>query len=234
MIIEFNGLPGTGKTTVSRALGGSLGYGKQVIYSHSPAGSKLKRYASSLFDGSLTLYRLGAAFSDSVTDGADKNNRKMAFVLVKYYRAYRDFTAAGERYRIRNVHPKAYGKKVLIIDQGIIQGIISIAHGREIKDTAALDRLLEFLFKKGIRFTVVNCLGGVGLARERIISRGATVGRLDTCGDEERNAVLAVQEKNFEIVRSRVAAIMKPVTVSIDTALPAEENARYIESELKI
>ena len=46
--------------------------------------------------------------------------------------------------------------------------------------------------------------------------------------------IFAVQEKNFEIVRSRVQAIMKPVTVSIDTSSPAEENGIYIESELGI
>ncbi|MBQ9117470.1 MAG: hypothetical protein IJY04_10635 [Clostridia bacterium] len=222
MIIEFNGLPGTGKTTVSRELGKRLSDRREVLYKLSPRGSRLKRYVSSVFDGSMTLYRLGAAFSDSVTGGADRENRRLAFVPVKYYRMYRDHTASSPE------------NSVLLIDQGLIQGIISIAYGREIKDTAALDRLLEFLVKKGIRFNIVNGLGGAELARERIISRGATVGRLDVCDDGERRAVLAVQEKNFEIVRSRVQAIMKPVTVSIDTSSPAEENGIYIESELGI
>ena len=219
MIIEFNGLPGTGKTTVSRALGERLSEKGAVFYKHSAGGSKLIRYARSLFDGSLSLYRLGAAFSDSVT-GGDRDNRKLAFVLVKYYRAYRDFTA------------NATENGFLIIDQGLIQGIISIAHGREITDTAALDRLLVFLKKRGIVFVSVNCLGGVELARDRIVSRGADVGRLDVCDDGERMAVLTVQEKNFRTVRERMEAVLKPVTVCVDTVTPAEENAAFIESEL--
>lgn len=221
MIIEFNGLPGTGKTTVSRALGERIKGRREVAYRLEPLASKLKRYASALFDGSLTLYRLGAAYSDSVT-GGDRENRKYAFVLLKYYRMYRCYA--------RN----ANGNGVLLIDQGFLQAFISIAHGRELTDVTALDRLLSFLKKKGVRFACVNCLGGVELARDRIVSRGATVGRLDVCEDGERMAVLAVQEKNFATVRARVAELLGYDTVSVDTALPPEENAAFIESELSL
>jgi len=221
MIIEFNGLPGTGKTTVSRELGKCISEEREVIYTLSLRENKLKRYIRSFFDGSRTLYRLGARFSDSVS-GGDKNNRRYALILLKYYWMYRSFYS---------FHADDCA---LLIDQGFVQAFISIAHGNEITDVTSLDQVLEFLNKKGIRFISVNCLGDTMLARNRIISRGSTAGRLDVCDDGERMAVLNVQQKNFDIVRARMEAIMTPMTDSVDTANSPEDNAIYIKERIGI
>ena len=229
MIIEFNGLPGTGKTTVCKALAARIDGSRPFTLRRFPSESRLKRYISYLTDGSLTLYRLGIAFSDSVCRAYDatdtaalKKNRGLAFRLVRFYRSYKAF------YR------DARKDEVMLMDEGLVHGILTVAHGREIASVKPLDDLLRFLKKQEIVFTCIGCVSDVSLSEGRIAGRGDTGARLDLCDSEERAKILSVQEKNLALIRGRIAEIMALPTVVIDTAVSAEENAAYIDSELKL
>ena len=73
MIIEFNGLPGSGKTTVARAISDELcKRGIAYCFKYTPAQNRLLRYISYLFDGSARLYLLGCRYAKS----AGKKNLK--------------------------------------------------------------------------------------------------------------------------------------------------------------
>ena len=229
MIIEFNGLPGTGKTTVCKALANRISGKRPVSLRHFPKESRLKRYVSYFTDGSRTLYRLGVRYSDSLYAGdgdtdvaARKKNRDLAFRLVKYYQSYRSF------YR------KASGDAVLLLDEGIIHTLLTVAHGRSITSAEHVDAIFRFLKKKGIEFIGINCLSDTSLSNSRISERGDTGARLDVCDEEERARVLSVQKANLELLRERAAEILAPRTVIVDTARGVDENAAFIDDELKL
>lgn len=221
MIVEFNGLPGTGKTTVCKKLGEILeGRGYKVMYRIHPPRSRLARYASYVGDGSTKLYRIGRRYADRSSQRAGKGKRRCISVLVMYYRMYRRFAET------------ATEKDVLLIDQGILQSLISVNHGDRITETVDLGRIFDYLKSKDIDFVSVDCSNDVDTAEKRIIGRNASGGRLDVCDEEERLEVLRVQRENFDTVRAAFRDRFGGTQLEIDTAVRAEDNALAIAEEL--
>ena len=213
MIIEFNGLPGTGKTTVASELKEILEQnGISSMFKYHRREGRIKRYASYLFDGSYQLRRLARKYATSIEGGDLAEHLKTADILVYYYRMYRLF----EKY---------CSDQVLLIDQGVLQGLISISHTDPIGSGKEIAQILKFFVKKKIVFDIVNCKNDVALSFERIRLRNTTGGRLDRCGDDVLGEHLAVQKSNFEIVRSVVAENTLYEQVEIDTAALPQQNA---------
>lgn len=227
MIIEFNGLPGSGKTTVSEALVKRLESKREFALCWPLKESELKRYISYLVDGSVILYLLGAKLFNLVSKQSGEDNKTVfkkekgrVFNLIKRYREYKAF------YR------QAQSNEVLLIDEGVIHGILTLLHGRKLRSTRYLDKLLRFFKKRGVEFVCVECASDISLSDHRIAERGYTCSRLDVCDAEERARILSVQNENLKLIRERVAVIMSPRTVYIDTKESADDNAAYIDKEL--
>ena len=223
MIIEFNGLPGTGKSTVANEIEQLLPQGTPVFSRYVAKQSRVSGYISYLFDGSITLYFLSLAFAKKASSGNYKQKKKTAPLLVHFYRMYRQFQAH---------EPK---DAVLLIDQGVLQAFISIAHEHRITRTKELDKIFRFLSKKGISFAVVSCENNIPLSMERIVSRNTTGGRLDVCTESERKDILQAQAENFELVRQHATLIAPNTsTVFIDTENTPSDNAKKILSALHL
>ena len=221
MIIEFNGLPGTGKTTVGKELNKVfLEKGYTCFFSYNIPKNIIARYISYIFDGSLYLYYLGLIFAKKLTGSFRKENLQIPLILVYFYQMYKNF-------QYYNPH------KVLIIDQGIVQGIISIAHTDKMAEDKSLKKIFNFFSKKGISLYSVNCLCDVELSKERIRGRNTTGGRLDVVSDDELIKALDVQAENFDFIRNCANDLFK--CVDIDTAISPELNAvkifEFIEAE---
>ncbi|MBR2927387.1 MAG: AAA family ATPase [Clostridia bacterium] len=225
MIIEFNGLPGTGKTTVAKALSSRLDNTYHVRFKYDAATSRLQYYVSYLFDGSLKLHLLAARYAKYATQNRDKDKRKYIGVLIAYYKAYRRFL-------------KQCPNEILIIDQGILQALISIHHGDLIENAQYLKPIFNFLTKKKINISLVNCSNDVTTSLQRITSRNTSGGRLDICDDHERENVLNSQIHNFTVIRQVCAEAMGNCKcIEINTLETPEQNALrisdYLELEVK-
>ena len=218
MIIEFNGLPGSGKTTIAKAISDALC--KRDIphcFKYAPAQCRFLRYISYLFDGSAHLYFLGRKYAKSA--GKENLKEKMAIlpVLVYYYRMYRQFS-------------KKCPDQVLIVDQGFLQGLISIVHTDLVNDTKPLQAIFRFLKKKKLCVHFVHCKNDVNLAAQRIRERKTNGGRLDAYKDEALIGAMCVQQQNFDLIRSSVDQLPLCRELTVDTKCPPEENAEKILS----
>lgn len=219
MIIEFNGLPGTGKTTIAHELENILvKQGFECCYKYDTGKSKIKRYFSYVSDGSLYLYYLGICFAKSLKGSFRKENLQVATVLVYFYQLYKAFN-------------KNCRDKILIIDQGIIQGLISLAHTQAFSSPEVLDKILRFFKKKGITFMQVNCLCDSELSLARIRERNTTAGRLDTYNDAALADALKKQSENFDVIRNCAANIFE--CIDIDTHFDPRDNAASIYSVIE-
>lgn len=217
MVIEFNGLPGTGKTTVSHVLGQLLeASGIRCAYTYELQESKLKRYFSYLYDGSIVVAYLVKKIIDDIKPERPERN-KMIFLVVKYYRMYLNYKKLCEN-------------EILIIDQGIVQALISIAYNDHITSSKGVENLFRYLKKKKITFLCVNCNTDSLLSFERIKKRNQKGGRLDVLDGQELVQILDLQKENFEMIRECIYKINgRDTSINIDT-----NNEPHINAEILI
>lgn len=215
MIIEWNGLPGTGKTTVAGEVKNILEQNEiNCILKHQRPKTKIQKYFSYLFDGSLHLHYLARKYAKSIQGKNVREKIQISSLLVYYYRMYLDFQ-------------KSCPNKVLLIDQGIIQGLISIAHTDPIKNRKTLENVVRFISKK-ISFFIIDCELNPQLSFERIRIRNTNFGRLDNCEDVELKKNLDIQAENFKIVRDVIKRQTLYPHKEIDTSLDPHFNAELI------
>lgn len=216
MIIEFNGLPGTGKTTVAKNLILFLEEkGIPCYYNKFFKEIKIKRYLSYLFDGTIELYFLGRKFADKSSNNISGEKREIVKVFIGYYRLYRFFL-------------KNKKNHVLIIDQGIIQALISILHIDLMVSTKELEKIFAFLKRKGVTFLNVSCNTNVKLSVERIKNRNTFGGRLDRLDLVDLQHALENQAQNFESIRNCCKNVLGLQEILIDTSESLEKNVNNV------
>lgn len=215
MIIEFNGLSGIGKTTIAHELGALyISKGFEVHYYFRMKESRAKRYLEYLLDGSFYLWVLGCIFATRSIRPRDRKRKKYVMNIVAFYRMYRVF---------QKERPEA----ILIIDQGILQAISSIAHMDEIHDSAMLRQLFAFLNRRGIHFVSVNCQNDPMLSFERIRVRNS-VGRWESYSDTKLEDGLRRQIESFSLIRECARDMLEIDELTVNTALPASDNASVV------
>lgn len=218
MIIEFNGLPGTGKTTVSKFLEEQLlKSGKTVITKHIISESRLKRYISYFVDGTIPLYFLMNRFVKKSIQPYDRNSKKVMSVVIGYYRIYRDFL-------------KNKDESILIIDQGIIQGLVSVVFVNSLIRTHELKKIFEFFRKKRISFFQVDCNISPETSHRRMRTREKSATRLDNYDDDELLQLLKKQSKTFDTIRDVSKQYINGM--DIDMECTPEKNVNYIVEQL--
>lgn len=215
MIIEFNGLSGIGKTTIAHELGALyISKGYDVHYYYNIKESRIKRYLEYILDGSLWLWIIGCFFASKSIHPKDRRRKKYVMNIVAFYRMYRVF---------QKVCPEA----ILIIDQGILQAISSIVHMDEIHNSAMLRKLFAFLKRRGIHFVSVNCQNDPTLSFERLRVRNS-VGRWESYSDKKLECGLRRQIESFSLIRECARDTLRIDELTLNTALPASDNARVV------
>ena len=222
MIIEFNGLAGTGKTTIARLLGSRLSeQGYKVCYTYPIRESRIKRYCAYIADGSLCLWFLGIQFVVWGIRPICVERYRYISNLISYFRMYRSFN-------------QKRPDEVLIIDQGIIQGLASIVHMDRIVDEKALDGIFSYLKKKGVEIYSIECKNDPVLSHKRIRARNSTGGRWERYGDEEMKRGMVQQTETFDAIRRRSHSEFAKKHISVDTQLLPEQNIQEIIGFVKL
>lgn len=200
LIIEFNGLPGSGKTTIAEALKKEL---EEMGYCVSTSFFKRSyhRYGklvilNPVYWGLIrTIIKYSSFF-------AEKKSFSMILRVVNFIRSYKGFV-------------KSKRNEILMVDQGFIQGLISLAHQDSLPQISYLDDVLKKSKIDSNNLVCVNCNVNESVSNERITCRPMNGCRVETMGEIERINILKVQKDNLVFLRKRVVDVC-PNVVCID------------------
>ncbi len=219
VIVEFNGLPGLGKTTVANILIDELNklgyktvngkYRRNIFYTlHHPF--------PELY--SLKLYRLVSSYAKSIPPRGRKRTHVhwTNFYACKYESIV-----------------KYSGADFAIVDEAIIQFLGAMAFQDRMpvsdKATAIADRLKSM----GIKFVRVDCVNHIEESARRIMSRPSRGLVFESMQQDELLRTLEVEAANLEYMRSVFSKVYEDqLVITIDTLDAPEKNARIIMDNL--
>ena len=220
VIIEFNGLPATGKTTIANRLSSILKHEK-ILHQRSYVRRWWEKFGRTVFVDPCcsSLFYLLLRFANQIIPR--KSRLTHIGGELYHYRTYRNFLREKKT------------PSVLIIDQGLIQSIISIAHLDVIEKTDVLARIFEYYKKKNICFIRVDCLVDEHIACERLTTRKKNSARLHNVSHSELYSAMRCQAENFTLVRGLFSHCCPDnPTIVLDETLAPEVNAELIFSKL--
>ena len=213
--IEFNGLPGCGKSTVAEEINTNLlkeGY-ETVLYSDFLSYRQYNRFEKAL--RKIKLFNL-KEFTDflriahCVNHKFDKLQLRRVILAERICMSYR-------RYEDRNA--------ICIIDQGIVQAVLSIIHLNSVKNWNRLLFLLNKILEKH-DCIVVNAVLDSKTAAERIRGRNFNYGsRLNFIDDEiELQNALEQQVRTLDKIRDGI----RKNSITLDMTKSTKINADVV------
>lgn len=216
IIIEFNGLPGLGKTTIANRLIENLDQlGYKTVDRHYRKNKlhTLRHPFPEIF--SPSLYFLVNSFSKTLPLTGRKRTHLhwINFYSQKYLsiKKNRDIDFA-------------------IVDEGIIQFWNSIAYQDRIPASNEAKAIVKKLKSLGIEFIRVNCINNIEVSASRIITRPSRGIRIETLDYNEKLKTLETEAENFVYLRSLFAEEFGSYCeITIDTLLEPEDNAKKIQ-----
>ena len=214
IIIEFNGLPGSGKTTIAKALKmklESLNYDSLLWYDK----SKLLRNPRLFFFMPQYWSALQSAFSYSKLL-PNRNYTNRILTTITFIRMYHGFVNSGR-------------KDVLLRDQGIVQSIVSWAHTDLLPDSERLTDFLNLMHLEDLPLLIVNCHVSEVVSNSRIEARPFNGCRVETMDKSDRLKTLEVQTTNFSFIRDVIKnKCQKLKIIDINTDMSIEDNVNLI------
>jgi len=214
IIVEFNGLPGSGKTTIADELKKKIEKtGCEV--SNSYFKRRYHRYGV-LVILNPSYWKLIKSIIKYSKLFEEKKSLSMILHVVSFVRSYHDFIRGKK-------------KEVLIVDQGFVQGIISLAHQELLPQTSCLDDILKISNINSNAFVCVNCNVNEVISDERITRRPMNGCRVESMEKNERMKTLAIQKENFSFLRKSIIRICPNIIcVDIDTENNVLDNVENI------
>lgn len=214
IIVEFNGCPGTGKTTIAQELERLVLKEDTLCFRSYSRNSFNKRTVSLLFSKEL-FYLFVPALLFSMGFHGSRVKLRYVLGLMMICRQYRHFLADNEC-------------GVLVLDQGVIQDFISIAFTDQIHSRGWIIRIWKAIIEHGIRFIRVDCDAPEEKVLERLRTRKNGGSRIEKNDDSVVKDILVLQQKNLQFVRDAIDHEPASTQISIDANISPEENAELI------
>ena len=222
IIIEFNGLPGSGKSTICREMleiPELFNRSLCTTFSYSPIDKYLKTVW--LNYNCIRFFFAARGYLNNYPND-DNKSRRNDLLLMYFFRMYLSFL-------------KHENSKILIIDQGLVQGLLSVPYNGLLVETKSIDSIIDFLQNNRVSFFRINCKSDVQLSKDRIHSRPTNLSRLDLMDESIVASTLQVQSDNLSLIREsfRRNPFFKDLEINIDTMLPPKENVAIISNYLR-
>ena len=220
-VVEFNGLPGSGKSTISEELIKQLQLkdkvvlSEQNIFEQSKSSKKLVELGKSLYTPKLiklnySLLRLG--IKASIKSKSFKN-LKEAIKIIRYNSMLIDRISRG-------------GFDVICLSEGFIQFIFCIYDGIEFFESGELEVILHELSNLHNDLLVINCRISKEKTLQRLKERNSVPNTVDLMGEKEKIEFIECREKNMKQISKLTINTMK--LYEIDTLDDIDKNVSSI------
>ena len=188
-IIEFCGLPGCGKTTICERLienfkvcsSNTNVYCRKDVYFF-----KRRIWDSYLISRCTPMFFKFYKILNNFIKEYRKGNKRY---IDRIYRLY------VKLYKI-SIH---YSDSIVILDEGIVQHITSLAHQQKIVNSVSFVRLVDFLFSN-FEITVINCCIDMNETIRRIKKRNNENDRFNLSDVDEIKKILNIKNNNINII----------------------------------
>jgi shikimate kinase len=220
-IIEFNGLPGSGKSTISEELIKQLELkdkvvlSEQNIFEQSKPSKKLLELGKSLYTPksiklNYALLRLGIKAS---IRSKSSNNLKSAIKIIRYNFILIERISRGDF-------------DVICLSEGFMQFIFCIYDGLEFFKSSELEVILHEISNLHNDLLVINCRISKEKTLQRLKERNSVPNTVDLMGEKERIEFIECREKNMKEINKLTINTMK--LYEIDTLDDIDKNVSSI------
>lgn len=216
MIIELFGLPGCGKSTLFEELKKKWRAEKvkEPVYGREEV---LKR--------NLAIRALDRALFDKCSRGERKE-------LIRTINENARHDSPWERRYVHRLLELTEGirrmdHKDLILDEGLIQYITSLAYSSRLIPGEKLEDLIEMVFPKNEEYYIINCRIPVETSMERVRARNRKNDRYDVGDEEIRKKLMSVKKENIDILLNS-RALKKKKILNLNMMDGADQNAEAV------
>lgn len=218
-IVEFNGLPGLGKTTVANILIDELRkdgfkvidrkYNKNILW-------KIAAHFPKIYN--LDLYRIVKEYAETIPSTGGK-------------RTHVDWT---NRYALKFWLMKSFsGADYAIIDEALIQFLVAMGFKDRMPESDKAEAIVRKIKEMGIDFIRVDCVNNVEEASKRLLARPSRGLVFEKMNSEELLATLETEKANFEFLRKIFSKIYEnQQVIEIGAQEEPRKNAMIIKEAI--
>jgi len=226
VFLEFNGIPGSGKTTLSdRVIENMKGASYTVESYHQlikkPTRNNLKRLVRYLFSIKLSSFKIGyLALMYLITNKKlNHENGLRVISLIVLFDFYQKKSLAND-------------EEVILVDQGMVQQMVSMLFESELIAEKYVKKLIRYTQKKDMGIFIVNIDLDINESFERLTRREGNISRIQKLKKDTAMHTLIMQQNNFNKIR-KIIRELDLESITVNTQGSIETNVLLLENYIK-
>ncbi len=221
IFLEFNGIPGSGKTTLSNRVIMDMKNKNYLIESYHQVIKKPTRknsrhlllYLFKIKPGSFKIGYLAAMYLITNKKLNHENWLRVISLVVLF-----DF------YQKKG---QDCGDEIILVDQGIVQQIISMLYESELIADKYVKKLICFAKKKNLGLYVVNVDLDINISFDRLVQRKGNISRIQKLNEADAIHTLTIQQNNFNKIR-KIINELDLESIDVNTKVCIDETVQVI------
>lgn len=218
IIVEFNGLPGSGKTTISKLLKKKLeDSGHSVITQYFRYYWQRYTIPFLIIPYCPKLYKKVRAYSETILPVQKRTHMHSFVYFLRMYNQIKKYSKAD----------------FALIDQAFIQDSVSLGWLDPMPHSEKYEAIVNELKIRNVEFIRVDCVNNINLSMERIKKRPQIGHFFESINNSQLEEILKIQSNNFDYIRDVFSSVFDNQTIiEIDTQLSPEINAEIIKEKI--